>query len=68
VFAEAFWPPAASAQPEEGDPRRYLRGEFNEMGQQASREVSLTAAITEACGLHKAMNDRTLWDETSRWR
>ncbi|MDZ7857930.1 hypothetical protein [Sphaerotilus sp.] len=59
------WPPAASAQPDEGEPRRHLRGEFNEMGRQAS-DVSLTAAITEAGGLHKAQADQALWDETSR--
>lgn len=60
------WPPAASAQPDEGEPRRHIRGEFNEMGQQASRDLGLTAAIREAGGLHKAMDDQTLWDESSR--
>lgn len=59
------WPPAASAQPDEGEPRRHLRGEFNEMGRQAS-DVNLTAAITEAGGLHKAQADQALWDEPSR--
>ncbi len=38
------------------------------MGQQASRDVGLTAAIREAGGLHKTMDDQTLRDETSRWR
>ena len=60
------WPPAATAQLDEGEPRRHIRGEFNEMGQQATRDVGLTAAIREAGGLHKAMDDQTLWDESSR--
>lgn len=52
--------------PDEPTAPRHLRGEYNETGQQMTRDMSLVAAITAMGGLDQVRRMNLLWEEDSR--